>query len=91
MHYSQLPRRKSIQTRGYSAYKGTLHFVADGSDGDSGIKMLCYAAIADLFKYLPLSKANPQAVDIRQKLQLASMSMMFLSKGLHLLTHLLTG
>jgi len=36
------------------------------------MKVLCYAAIADLFTYLPQSKANPQAVDIRQKLQLAS-------------------
>ncbi|EIW63198.1 iron-containing alcohol dehydrogenase [Trametes versicolor FP-101664 SS1] len=36
------------------------------------LKHLCYAALVDLFKYLPLSKANPQAVDVRQKLQLAS-------------------
>jgi alcohol dehydrogenase class IV len=36
------------------------------------VKVLCYAAIADLFKYLPESKANPQAIDVRQKLQLAS-------------------
>ncbi|OJT15914.1 Alcohol dehydrogenase 2 [Trametes pubescens] len=36
------------------------------------LKHLCYAAIADLFKYLPESKANSQAVDSRQKLQLAS-------------------
>jgi len=36
------------------------------------IKYLCYAALADLFKYLPLSKANPSAIDVRQKLQLAS-------------------
>jgi len=36
------------------------------------IKYLCYAALVDLFKYLPASKANPQAVDVRQKLQLAS-------------------
>ncbi|PCH43472.1 alcohol dehydrogenase IV [Wolfiporia cocos MD-104 SS10] len=36
------------------------------------LKYLCYAALADLFKYLPQSKANPKAVDIRQKLQLAS-------------------
>ncbi|KAI0371119.1 iron-containing alcohol dehydrogenase [Pilatotrama ljubarskyi] len=36
------------------------------------IKHLCYAALADLFKYLPESKANPQAVDVRQKLQIAS-------------------
>lgn len=34
--------------------------------------MLCYAALADLFKYLPLSKANPEDVEVRQKLQLAS-------------------
>jgi len=37
------------------------------------VKILCYAAIKDLFEYLPLSKADPQAVDVRQKLQLASM------------------
>lgn len=35
-------------------------------------KRLCYAALADLFKYLPLTKANPQDVAIRQKLQLAA-------------------
>jgi len=38
----------------------------------SPIKVLCYAALADLFKYLPESKANPTAVDVRQKLQVAS-------------------
>jgi alcohol dehydrogenase class IV len=38
----------------------------------SPVKVLCYAALADLFKYLPESKANPAAVDIRQKLQVAS-------------------
>ncbi|KAH9894929.1 iron-containing alcohol dehydrogenase [Cubamyces lactineus] len=36
------------------------------------IKYLCYAALVDLFKYLPESKANPQAIDVRQKLQIAS-------------------
>ncbi|THH18790.1 hypothetical protein EW146_g2256 [Bondarzewia mesenterica] len=36
------------------------------------IKALCYQAIHDLFEYLPKSKANPQDVAIRQKLQLAS-------------------
>ncbi|KII92110.1 hypothetical protein PLICRDRAFT_36898 [Plicaturopsis crispa FD-325 SS-3] len=36
------------------------------------MKLLCYGAIADLFKYLPESKANPKAVDVRQKLQIAS-------------------
>ncbi|KAG6903036.1 hypothetical protein C0995_007469 [Termitomyces sp. Mi166 len=36
------------------------------------VKVLCYAALADLFTYLPKSMANPQAVDVRQKLQLAS-------------------
>lgn len=35
-------------------------------------KILCYAAIADLFKYLPECKANPQDVVVRQKLQLAA-------------------
>ncbi|KZT04586.1 iron-containing alcohol dehydrogenase [Laetiporus sulphureus 93-53] len=36
------------------------------------IKHLCYAALADLFKYLPESKANPEAIDVRQRLQIAS-------------------
>ncbi|KAF8161165.1 alcohol dehydrogenase IV [Crassisporium funariophilum] len=36
------------------------------------VKVLCYSAIADLFKYLPESKANPTDVNIRQKLQIAS-------------------
>lgn len=36
------------------------------------MKYLAYAAIVDLFTYLPQSKANPQDVAIRQKLQLAS-------------------
>ncbi|KAI0633701.1 iron-containing alcohol dehydrogenase [Trametes polyzona] len=36
------------------------------------LKYLCYAAIADLFKYLPESKANPQSIEARQKLQIAS-------------------
>ena len=34
--------------------------------------MLCYAALADLFKYLPESKAHPEDVVVRQKLQIAS-------------------
>ncbi len=29
------------------------------------VKVLCYAAIADLFKFLPLSKANPDNVEYR--------------------------
>ena len=36
------------------------------------VKILCYSAIADLFKYLPESKAKPQDLAARQKLQLAS-------------------
>ncbi|KAF8967833.1 alcohol dehydrogenase IV [Flammula alnicola] len=36
------------------------------------VKVLCYSAMADFFKYLPESKANPSAVDVRQRLQLAS-------------------
>ncbi|KAK1225049.1 hypothetical protein PQX77_012011 [Marasmius sp. AFHP31] len=36
------------------------------------VKYICQAAIADLFRYLPQSKANPRAIDVRQKLQLAS-------------------
>lgn len=35
-------------------------------------KVLCYAALADLFKYLPESKADPSSVEIRQRLQIAS-------------------
>ncbi|PCH43470.1 alcohol dehydrogenase IV [Wolfiporia cocos MD-104 SS10] len=36
------------------------------------VKHLCYAALADLFKYLPECKANPEAVSVRQKLQLVA-------------------
>ncbi|KAF5393497.1 hypothetical protein D9757_000653 [Collybiopsis confluens] len=36
------------------------------------IKVLCLSALADFFKYLPASKADPQSVEIRQKLQIAS-------------------
>ncbi|KAI0689967.1 alcohol dehydrogenase IV [Cytidiella melzeri] len=36
------------------------------------LKYLFYAAIADLFKCLPQSKANPEDVSVRQRLQLAS-------------------
>jgi hypothetical protein len=36
------------------------------------VKVLCYAAIADLFEYLPQCKSNPQSILVRQKLQLAS-------------------
>ncbi|KAK0461176.1 uncharacterized protein EV420DRAFT_1619642 [Desarmillaria tabescens] len=40
----------------------------------TGIQNLCYVTqrIADLFTYLPVSKANPQDVVVRQKLQIAS-------------------
>ncbi|KAJ3724587.1 alcohol dehydrogenase IV [Lentinula raphanica] len=36
------------------------------------LKALGLYALADLFKYLPESKANPKSVEIRQKLQVAS-------------------
>jgi alcohol dehydrogenase class IV len=36
------------------------------------VKILCYSAMADLFKYLPESKASPSAIDVRQRLQVAS-------------------
>lgn len=36
------------------------------------IKYLCFAALADLFEYLPKSKASPQDINVRQKLQIAS-------------------
>ncbi|KAJ6510283.1 alcohol dehydrogenase IV [Mycena vitilis] len=36
------------------------------------VKILCYAAMADLFKYLPISMADPTNVEARQKLLLAS-------------------
>ncbi|KAL4074110.1 hypothetical protein V8B97DRAFT_1864588 [Scleroderma yunnanense] len=36
------------------------------------LKMLCYAAIADLFKYLPMSKKQPNDLDARQKLLIAA-------------------
>ncbi|KAH7108220.1 alcohol dehydrogenase IV [Auriculariales sp. MPI-PUGE-AT-0066] len=36
------------------------------------LKALCHAAIADLFTYLPRSKADPADLEARQRLQLAS-------------------
>ncbi|KAI0745044.1 alcohol dehydrogenase IV [Earliella scabrosa] len=36
------------------------------------LKHLCYAALADLFTYLPKSKADPTDIEARQKLQIAS-------------------
>jgi len=36
------------------------------------LRALCYQAIRDLFKYLPMSRKNPDDVTIRQKLQVAS-------------------
>ncbi|KAI0256121.1 alcohol dehydrogenase IV [Lactifluus subvellereus] len=36
------------------------------------LKVLCYGAIVDLFKYLPRSKADPNDIHVRQKLQIAS-------------------
>ena len=36
------------------------------------VKVLCYQAIADLFEYLPRSKADPSDVQARQALQVAA-------------------
>jgi len=36
------------------------------------MKALCYQSLRDLFEYLPKSKADPQNIEYRQKLQLAS-------------------
>ncbi|KAK7005866.1 alcohol dehydrogenase IV [Favolaschia claudopus] len=36
------------------------------------VKILCYAAMADLFKYLPISKADPDNVEARQRLLMAA-------------------
>ncbi|KAH8992844.1 alcohol dehydrogenase IV [Lactarius hatsudake] len=36
------------------------------------VKVLCHAAIVDLFKYLPISKADPNDIHVRQKLQMAA-------------------
>ncbi|KAH9994923.1 alcohol dehydrogenase IV [Russula compacta] len=36
------------------------------------LKVLCYGAIVDLFKYLPQSKAHPDDIHARQKLQVAA-------------------
>lgn len=36
------------------------------------LKVLCHAAIVDLFKYLPKSKADPNDIHSRQKLQMAA-------------------
>ncbi|KAJ7767391.1 iron-containing alcohol dehydrogenase [Mycena maculata] len=35
-------------------------------------KIMCYAALADLFKYLPISKADPTNIEARQKLLIAA-------------------
>ncbi|KAJ7067863.1 alcohol dehydrogenase IV [Mycena amicta] len=35
-------------------------------------KILCYAALADFFKYLPISQADPMDIEARHKLQIAS-------------------
>jgi alcohol dehydrogenase class IV len=46
------------------------------------VRVLCYAAIADLVEYLPRSKADPASVEVRQKLQLAAwMSVLPLKSG----------
>ncbi|PAV19863.1 alcohol dehydrogenase IV [Pyrrhoderma noxium] len=48
------------------------------------VKILCYAALADLFEYLRKSKANPNDIEARQKLQVASwMSLWPLKLGEH--------
>ncbi|KAF9222544.1 alcohol dehydrogenase IV [Gyrodon lividus] len=36
------------------------------------LKVLCYAALADLFNYLPKSKAQPNNLEVRQKLLIAA-------------------
>ncbi|KAJ6602415.1 alcohol dehydrogenase IV [Mycena vulgaris] len=36
------------------------------------VKILCYAALADFFKYLPISMADPTNVEARQKLLIAA-------------------
>ena len=36
------------------------------------LKHLCYGAIVDLFNYLPRSKADPNDIHTRQKLQVAA-------------------
>ncbi|KAI9572168.1 alcohol dehydrogenase IV [Boletus coccyginus] len=36
------------------------------------IKVLCYAALSDLFKYLPESKSQPGNLEVRQKLLMAA-------------------
>jgi alcohol dehydrogenase class IV len=36
------------------------------------LKILSYGAIVDLFKYLPKSKADPNDIHARQKLQVAA-------------------
>ncbi|BFZ63914.1 hypothetical protein YB2330_005051 [Saitoella coloradoensis] len=40
-------------------------------------KRLCYAALEDLFRYLPLSKANPENLEYRNALQVASAMSIF--------------
>lgn len=41
------------------------------------IHALAYASIADLFKYLPISKRDPKDVNARQKLQIAAWHSLF--------------
>ncbi|KAI0790831.1 alcohol dehydrogenase IV [Abortiporus biennis] len=41
------------------------------------VKHMAYAALADLFKYLPLCKKNPESIEIRQKLQIAAWMSLF--------------
>ena len=36
------------------------------------LKHLCYAALAELFACLPLSRARPEDVGVRQRLQVAA-------------------
>lgn len=36
------------------------------------MKVICYEAISLLFKYLPISKQNPDDIAARQKLQVAA-------------------
>lgn len=45
------------------------------------LKVLCYAAISDLFTNLPLSRAEPNSLDARQRLLIAAWTSSWLMRN----------
>lgn len=41
------------------------------------LRYLAYGALRDLFKYLPECKANPESLEVRQRLQIAAWMSLF--------------